>query len=113
MTASSIDDALRQLIAQIVRDELAKQGKPAANDEYLTPKEAAEIAKVIPSTIRRWVAQGRLTRCQAGGDLRVRRAELERMMTSPSPRPAANENRRLTPEALAMRDLARYRAARR
>lgn len=71
----TIEGQLRELIAEVVRDELAK--RQSASD-YLSVAEAAELARVSPYTIRRWVRHGALTRHTAGARLLVRRDELER-----------------------------------
>jgi len=74
---------LEQLIRAIVRDELAKRDPMPANDataEYLSVREAAELARVSVYTIRRWVRRGELTKHEAGSRLLVRRDELERFL---------------------------------
>lgn len=53
----------------------------AGASTLLTVAEASDRARVTPDTIRRWVAEGRLTRHQAGRLVRVARAELDTLMT--------------------------------
>lgn len=93
-------DALRAFIAQVVRDELARQ-RPAAPaaDEYLSVARAAAVADVAPGTVRRWIREGRLVGHHAGRVLRVRRTDLEALL-----RGGGRRDRELTAEQLADRD---------
>jgi excisionase family DNA binding protein len=43
---------------------------------------AAEVAKVNPATVRKWVEEGRLGRYRAGRELRVKRSELDRLLAT-------------------------------
>lgn len=88
---------LRVLIAELVDEALAKRGP--ANDEYMSPEQAAEVAKVAPATVRRWVREGKLPGHHAGRRVRVRRAELEEML-----RDGPRDRTGLSPEAMALRD---------
>lgn len=72
---SDLENALRPLIAKLVAEELAK-AKPA--NDYLSVAEAADLARVSPYTIRRWVKHGALTRHEAGTRVLVKRDELEK-----------------------------------
>ncbi len=76
------DDQFRLLVESIVRDVLAKQ-PTAANDEYLSTDEAAEVAHVTSGTIRRWVREKKLKRYSAGAHIRVRRSEIDRLLLGP------------------------------
>lgn len=92
-------DALRALIAEVVREEIAKAlaaAKPS-NDEYLSAAAAAKVAGVHPATIRSWVRDGRLPEHRAGNRVRVSRADLEELLRA-GPRRAEAD---LSPEALA------------
>jgi excisionase family DNA binding protein len=89
----SIELALRELVAQLVREELRRQ---AGSAQYLSTGHAAELADVAPGTIRRWLREGRLRGYRAGRAVRVKRDELEQLLR------AGNEN--MTPEQLAARD---------
>ena len=71
-----ITDAVRQ----VVREELSKV--PERN-EYLSVREAAEIADVIPGTIRSWIEAGKLGRYQAGRHVRVKRSDLDALLDKP------------------------------
>jgi excisionase family DNA binding protein len=88
-----------QLVRNIVREEIAKMTKPA---EYLSVRAAAELASVTMSTIRRWVREKRLVEHRAGREVRVKRTDLERLM-SVGRRRAADAH--LSPEARALRDV--------
>ena len=72
--------ALRAYIAAVVRDEMRTAAIKPANDEYLSTADAAEIARVTPSTIRRWVRERQLARHGTGGRVRIKRVELERYL---------------------------------
>jgi excisionase family DNA binding protein len=103
------EEALRALIADAVRKAIREDGGARVVDgpssgEYLPVATAARIAAVAPATIRTWIGDGRLGRYRAGRELRVRRAELERLLrTVPT---AANDT---TPEDEADRFLQRRR----
>lgn len=54
--------------------------------DYLTVAQAAALLQVDPSTIRRWIDQGRLPAYRVGTrQLRLRRADLDRLVV-PDPR---------------------------
>lgn len=74
-------EGIRLLIADVVRAELAKQGaRTATADEYLSTSKAARYANVAPGTLRRWIRLRRLEPFGAGRHLRVRRADLDRLL---------------------------------
>jgi excisionase family DNA binding protein len=81
-----ITDAVRQ----VVREELSKVPE---RSEYLSVREAAEIADVIPGTIRSWIEAGKLGRYQAGRHVRVKRSELDALLGQPS-----TTDREISPE---------------
>lgn len=97
-------DILRDAIAAIVREEVAKLA-PRQVDDYLTVNAAAEFASVATGTVRRWVREGLIAEHRAGRSLRVKRADLERLLAAPA---SARKSRDESPEALA-RSLARRR----
>ncbi|MEP6654009.1 MAG: helix-turn-helix domain-containing protein [Myxococcales bacterium] len=72
-----ITDAVRQ----VVREELSKVPE---RSEYLSVREAAEIADVIPGTIRSWIETGKLGRYQAGRHVRVKRSDLDALLRQPT-----------------------------
>lgn len=94
-----LDEAqLRLLIAdavrEVLREEQARTPAPTAMpvSEYLDVTSAARIASVTPQTIRAWVKIGRLTRYTAGRQLRVKRKDLDAMMSSlPADTPSPDE----------------------
>ena len=76
-----IETLVRQLVTELVH-AVAAQSKPA-NDGYLSTTDAAKLASVTPATIRRWVRLRKLKRHEAGGRVRVKRDELERLLAGP------------------------------
>jgi len=89
----SMDEHMKALIREVLEDLLERERPKLAaavarqlvaigpTDEYLTPDEAGRLAKVEPQTIRDWIAVGRLHRYSAGRALRVKRSELEALLT--------------------------------
>jgi excisionase family DNA binding protein len=75
-------DALRELIRDVVREELTALG--ASHSGYLSVTDAAALASVTPDTVRSWIAAGRLRRYSAGRCLRVLRSELETYLARPA-----------------------------
>ena len=75
-------EGLRAFIADVVRSELSelKLTTRPANDDYLSTADAAEIARVAPSTIRRWAREHKLVKHGTGPRVRIRRDELERYL---------------------------------
>lgn len=82
-----LDQAMRTIMRDELRQALAEEraaivGAVVAEfrklqlADFLTTSEAAELARVEPKTIRRWVDGGKLSRHCAGGDLRIVRNEL-------------------------------------
>lgn len=70
-------DALREMIREVVRDELAKLQRPETGASRLTVAEAAELARVTPGCVRRWIRSGRLASTGAGKLLRVQRVDID------------------------------------
>ena len=69
---SDLETALRQIIAEVVREELqailGRRGAQVESDggrRYVSPAQAAAIASVSPRTIHTWVRQGWLCPCRA------------------------------------------------
>lgn len=94
---TTIEDTIRGLVAQVVRDELRKLATGPA-DEYLSTNAAAKLADVATGTIRRWIKKGRLRNYHAGRLVRVSRQDIERLL-----RDGAASNDSLNPEQLAGR----------
>lgn len=96
---TTFEQTLRALVAEVVRDELARMKlASSAADEYMKVAEAAAYASVAPATISKWIRMGRLMRYSAGADPRVKRSDLERALRT---KPKATQ---LTPEQMARRD---------
>jgi len=78
---SELETGLRGLLAELVRDEVRRQLAAATKpDEYLSTDAAAKVADVAGGTIRRWIREGKLVGHRAGRHVRVRRADLERLL---------------------------------
>lgn len=98
---TAIEQGLRDLIAQVVREELDRRAKSSAAPEYLSTKEAAAVAHVASGTIRRWLREGKLIEHRAGRVVRVARADLDRLLHG-----TRRHNDDLSPEELAARAFA-------
>ena len=97
---SPFEATLRTMIVDVVRVELAKsQAAPQTHDEYLSTRNAANLAQVATGTIRRWIREGRIEGHKAGRVVRVKRAEIETLLRSGS-RPEVNDE---SPRAIARR----------
>ena len=93
------------------------------DDEYLTVNEIAEHLKLNPQTLRNWIDQGSLPAVRIGRRVRVRRADLDRILAKgttgsvePAPSSAASADARMQLEQAlerAQRLLGRRSAARR
>lgn len=100
--SDDLAEGLRLLIADAVRKELAKQARPsAADDDYLSTRNASAYANVAPGTLRRWIRERKLQPYGAGRHLRVRRAELDALLVAGGRRVRRVEE---TPEAKADRE---------
>ena len=53
-------------------------------DTFLTVAEVAELLKLNQQTVRNWIDQGSLPALRVGRRVRIRRADLERMLESGS-----------------------------
>lgn len=54
-------------------------------DEFLTTREVAELARVNPVTVQRWVHTGRLAAVRLGPRLlRYRRSDVEALLATPT-----------------------------
>ena len=95
---TTLEQTLRELIAELVRDEVRRAVATATQPvEYLSTHAAAKVAKVTEGTIRRWVREGRLAEHRAGRLCRVCRADLERLLSTGR----RHDGREPTPEELA------------
>jgi excisionase family DNA binding protein len=59
------------------------------DDEFLTVAEIAEHLKLNQQTVRNWIDQGELPAVRIGRRVRVRRADLEHMVSEGATRPPA------------------------
>ena len=80
----SLVNAIADVVRQAVREELSRA--PEKSD-YLSVRDAALIADVIPGTIRSWIDAGKLGRYQAGRHVRVKRSELDALLRQPQATP--------------------------
>jgi excisionase family DNA binding protein len=96
----TFDDALRPMIAEMVRAEVARvlAERERTDDEgFMSTTDAARYAGVALGTIRRWIREGKLPEHHAGRHLRVRRADLDGLLVG------ERRERELSPEELARR----------
>lgn len=75
----TFDSAIRDLVARLVKNEVARVLK-AEPDDLLTSRFAARAAGVSVATIRRWVRDGRLEAYRTGHTLRIRRDALDKLL---------------------------------
>lgn len=108
-----VEAALRELVRDIVRDELrhfreemleairVQDRAPLMNepapDELLTVEQVAQLLKVIPDTVRSWIQAGALTASRPGSGARpgrkyrVRRVDLDAFVAASQRAPASQE----------------------
>jgi len=108
-----IEAALRELMRDVVRDELrhlreemleairAHDGPPPKNEpspeELLTVEQVAQLLKVIPDTVRSWIQSGALLASRPGNGTRpgrkyrIRRADLDAFVAAFQRRPGSPE----------------------
>jgi len=100
-----LDDTIRE----IVRDEIKKALAETAPSDYLSPRSAAALAEVTTRTIRQWIADGKIAGHGTGRLVRVRRADLERLLREGGRRRCVDD---MSPEARADRVFEAMRARR-
>jgi excisionase family DNA binding protein len=107
---SDLETALRQIIAEVVREELhailGRRGAQMESDggrRYVSPAQAAAIASVSTRTIHTWVRQGRLPAFRPGRLLRVAVDDLHACMATKPPESS------LSPKELADLKFAEWR----
>lgn len=83
MSADAVE-AIRGLVREVVREEITRaleERCPAdASAGWLSLRGAGEVAGVHPDTVARWIREGRLRSGKAGRHVRVRRADIERLI---------------------------------
>lgn len=97
----ALEEMIRAMVDARVDARLAELGvtQPA---EFLTVDESAALAKVSPSTVRRWIRTGQVAADRAGRIVRIRRADLDVFLRSG--RRAVDADAGLSVEALVRRD---------
>ena len=76
-------EEIRRIIQEeirVLKAELNGQGNPKHHKSYLTVKEAADLARLGPSTIRLYIRKRQLKAFQVGRRVIIRRADLERFL---------------------------------
>jgi excisionase family DNA binding protein len=100
VSEQTLEEKLLDVIRQAIRNEVRRAVDEATRvDEFLTTKAAAELAKVAPATIRRWLRSKALTKHTAGRVIRISRLELEKFLRNNGR--AANDADEMSPEDLA------------
>jgi excisionase family DNA binding protein len=79
--------AIRQAVHEEIKGVLGRNDKRATQDkdgrkEYFTPKEAADYARIAPSTIRLYVRKRQLRALHVGRRVVIKRADLVRFLDS-------------------------------
>lgn len=98
---NDLDDALRAMVRDIVREELASalaKRERTDGEGFMSTTDAATYAGVARGTVRRWIREGRLPEHHAGRHLRVKRSELDAVLVGERRVPE------LSPEELARRE---------
>lgn len=93
--------SIDELIAQAVRQEVAKQLaelQATATAEHITVATAARMADASAHTVRRWIREGLIHATGEGKRLRVLRGSLDAFLAAPRRRAAPRD---LSPESLA------------
>lgn len=78
------DEALNAvfvLLKRILRTPPASDGSAGALDPWLTPAEASAHAAVSEDTLRAWISSGLLPTGRVGRVIRVRRSEIDALLT--------------------------------
>ncbi len=68
-------------------------------ESYLTVAEVAELLKLNQQTVRNWIDQGSLPALRVGRRVRIKRSDLERVLSDGYSAGAAAESRQATPSA--------------
>jgi len=74
---------LKELVRKETQAALGQNGTgspPEANKPYLTVKEAAQLARLSPSTIRLYIRRRLLPSYKVGSRVLIKRADLERFL---------------------------------
>lgn len=84
---SSFSDLVRAEVERALADRDA-----SARTEYLTLRDAAQLARVHVDTVARWIREGRLSSGKAGRHVRVKRADVEKLLAGPRRRKTATRS---------------------
>lgn len=87
------EDELLELVRRVIRDELGQR------EGYISVREAAEVARVHPSTVRTWQREGHLPVHRAGRRVRVLLSELRALLANP---PRSGDDPNLPGKLIAM-----------
>ena len=92
----SVREAVSELQGELVAAVREARVSPASyGQEYITVKEAARIMGAHPSTVRKLVAAGKLSRYSVEGQLRIKVADLHAYLArEPQPGPPIDLDRR-------------------
>lgn len=105
--------ALRELVREVVGEEIARvldeRDRAKSKDGWLSLRAAGDVAGVHPDTVARWIREGRIRAGKAGRHVRVRRADIERLIENGGK--VGRPERRLSPEARADLDFPRKKRA--
>lgn len=69
-------------LRRVIRETVASLQPPddPATDKYLTSEQTADLLSVDRSTLYRWEKKGILTPCKAGGVVRYREKDIQKLM---------------------------------
>ena len=76
----SAESATSSESPSVILVELPKKGRAIGPDQLLTVKDAAQRLACSEAAIRKWIGQGRLRAVRVGRLVRIRPADLERMV---------------------------------
>jgi excisionase family DNA binding protein len=82
VSAADLGEELRALRLEVTRLASGPRSSPDA-EGYLSVKRAAEYIGLTPATIREWCESGQLPSSKVGKQWRIRREELDSVLTHP------------------------------
>jgi excisionase family DNA binding protein len=85
LLGEALFEAIRQAVRQEIEAFFSRNGRAAADDkdgskEYFSIKEAAEFARMAPSTIRLYIRKRHLRAQQVGRRVIIKRTDLEKFL---------------------------------
>ena len=75
-------EALFVLLKRLVKPSWASSPAPSAPDPWLTPADAATYTAVSEDTLRAWITGGLLPVGRVGSIIRIRRCDIDALLTS-------------------------------